>query len=330
MMETPISCPECGAKLLPEVVRCTECHAFVNDISPWRSDHNLLMVPITLVVWFFLYLLLRVPSMPTSQLFNNVFCQIILAVGIYGVLVILGKLAVTRRQWRAFRVVREACARHQGDDWNALLRQVRRDLDAADLGSFNTLLAYSRLQWLATSADTPRGNRATFVNSLHQYSATDWEALESSLATTQYVIWLLPTMGFLGTVWGMTMALAAFAKAVESPAGDISFKAALAATAHGLGVAFYTTLVGLVVVIPVLFLATLARRRAQSVLEQLDKFFIRVSARLLSDATPADPQAAAAAAVPAPTPAAAPAATTATPTVNPTPEASPHAADAPQ
>ncbi len=280
-MASMISCPECGCQVAPDLLRCTECQAFIHDSSPWRSDHNLLVIPISLIAWFVLFLILRIEGMPTRIILDDKISQTILFFCIYGLLVLIMKLRVTSRQVRAFRIVREACV-GRVQDWQEVLAEVRETFDRQRLGAFNTLLAYNRLQWLANAVQLPLETRTGMVESLRHHSETDWESLDSSFATTRYLVWLLPSAGFLGTVWGMTGALRGFARAVESGVGDISFSSALTETSQQLGVAFYTTLVGLATVIPVFFLAITARRRAQSFLERLDKFFIRLSTEILT------------------------------------------------
>ncbi len=289
MLESKVICPECGEELRPELIRCTECHAYVHDVSPWRSDYNLLAIPITLVLWFGLDLLLRLEKMPTQAIFGHPISRLILGLGIYGLLVLGSKLWVTWRQAKAFRIVRQACA-SDAVLGSELLETVRERIRESGLGAFNTLLAYNRLQWLVEVAQAPAAERAGMVNGLRQHSETDWESLDNSFATSRFLVWLLPTTGFLGTVWGMTLALRSFAGAVGAGGSDIKFKVSLLETSQGLGVAFYTTLVGLAAVIPVLFLATVGRRRAQHFLERLDKFFIRGATQVITQPQPPPPE----------------------------------------
>jgi hypothetical protein len=69
---------------------------------------------------------------------------------------------------------------------------------------------------------------------------------------------------------------------VVAKGSDLGFSAGLTQTAQSLGVAFHTTLVGLVAVIPILAMTTYVRQHAQSLLEQQNKFFLRLIAREFS------------------------------------------------
>ena len=278
-MSQTVFCPECGASAPEELLRCPACQAFLHDASPWQSDHNRLAIPIALLVGFAFLITHLIPDSGTNRILGNGISQAIVVVGVYAIVVLIGKFRATSRQIRAFRIVRQECV-HGTTDWPTLLTSVHAAIVRANLSSCNTLLAYNRLYWLTEATKLPQDSRKSMIDSLRQHADTDWESLDSAFATTRYLVWLLPSAGFLGTVWGMTQALMKFSEATKN-VSDVSFNAALSGTADGLGVAFDTTLVGLAMVIPVFLVAVLARRRAQRMLEGLDKYFIRVTNQVL-------------------------------------------------
>lgn len=71
------------------------------------------------------------------------------------------------------------------------------------------------------------------------------ERLESELSMIRYIAWAIPSVGFIGTVRGIGLALGEAHRAVE---GDI------AGVTENLGVAFNSTLIALVISIVVMFL----------------------------------------------------------------------------
>ena len=75
--------------------------------------------------------------------------------------------------------------------------------------------------------------------------AAEGERLESELSLIRYIVWAIPSVGFIGTVRGIGQALGLAHKAVE---GDIS-----GVTAN-LGVAFNSTLIALLISIVVMFI----------------------------------------------------------------------------
>ncbi|OVE81076.1 hypothetical protein BVY04_04140 [bacterium M21] len=283
-----VVCPECHKQLEPELVRCKYCHAYVQDNSPWRKENNLLAIPTSIVLVTLFALFLRTDWFPNlTATFGDGISITILGLAIYGLVLLFFKNRVTSAQRETFTIVRQACS-GQEKLTPELLDEVRTKIRERRLGAFNTLLAYSRLQWIIETIAAPREEREPMLHAMRDHAETDWESLDSSFSSAQFLIWLLPSLGFLGTVWGMTQALRGFSSTVSSQVSDLSFQNSLSETAQGLGVAFHTTLVGLAMVIPVLLFATSTRRRTQQLLERLDKFFIRLSTQIIRLPAPTD------------------------------------------
>ena len=109
----------------------------------------------------------------------------------------------------------------------------------------------------------------------------------------RYLTWLLPTLGFIGTLIGISLALG---KAGTLP--DLDDSAALEAWINALttslGVAFYTTLVGLVLSAVLVFFTNIASSREEQVLNDtgqycLDNVISRLRNRTASQALGGDP-----------------------------------------
>ena len=79
----------------------------------------------------------------------------------------------------------------------------------------------------------------------HAVCAAEAERLDSELSMVRYIAWAIPAIGFIGTVRGIGDALAEAHKAVT---GDIS------GVTEGLGVAFNSTLVALLLSLLLMFL----------------------------------------------------------------------------
>ena len=279
MNKTDIPCPECKTRLTRDHLRCPSCHAYLLDASPWKGDFNLYAISGSLILWLMFTLARHKFNIPFETVFSDEISNSILILAICGMFIIIFKWNVLSRQLNAFRTVRQILSTEfkSSDD---ILNRVKEIIKINELGSFNNLIVYQRLHWivLAKQLENPADSRILEV--LKQHAETDWDSLENSFAITQFLIWLLPTAGFLGTVFGMTQALKSFSEVVAR-GSDLGFSAGLTATAQGLGVAFHTTLVGLAMVIPLLAFATLLKRHSQLFLEQVDKYFIRFATEIL-------------------------------------------------
>lgn len=269
--------------MAPDMVLCGNCLAFVHEVNPWQRDYKLIAFPIAFAISALLGLILRGPLSHTvpARILSDDISLVILGLGVYAIIQIAMKSAVTRKQSVAFQAIRRLIEPERPIN-PYLVQKARSELNNRKLGPYNTLLAYNRLQWIMDAASADAEEKELILHAMRDHNETDWDSLENSFAHVQYMVWLLPSLGFLGTVWGMTGALAEFSDAVNSGVGDLSFKNSLTETTQRLGVAFHTTLVGLAMVIPVLLAATACRRRAQHLLELLDRFFIRLSCKPLT------------------------------------------------
>ena len=91
--------------------------------------------------------------------------------------------------------------------------------------------------------------------------------LELKYAMLRYLVWLIPTLGFIGTVVGIAFALD-YAANIEDPQDP----ALLAGITGRLGVAFYTTLLALVQSALLVFALHIAQSREEMALNQSGQY----------------------------------------------------------
>lgn len=100
-------------------------------------------------------------------------------------------------------------------------------------------------------------------NAAFEYCTLQEEILESRLTTIRYILWAIPSIGFLGTVRGIGEALT---RANEAIQGDI------AGIASSLGVAFNSTFVALLVSLGLTMISNGLRGREQERLVKCKTF----------------------------------------------------------
>ncbi len=273
MSNSNLICPECKTELSEDFLRCPSCHANLLDASPWKCDYNLYAISGSLILWLMFTLARHKFNIPFETVFSDGISNSILLLAVYGIFIIVFKWNLLSRQHNAFRIIRQILTTEFAT-CNDILSRLRELVKINKLGSFNNLIVYQRLHWIVLAKQLENPAESGILEVLKQHAETDWDSLENSFAITQFLIWLLPTAGFLGTVFGMTQALKSFSEVVAR-GSDLGFSAGLTATAQGLGVAFHTTLVGLAMVIPLLAFSTFLKRHSHLFLEQIDKYFIR-------------------------------------------------------
>jgi hypothetical protein len=89
-------------------------------------------------------------------------------------------------------------------------------------------------------------------------------------------IWAIPILGFIGTVLGIAESVREFAGFIQTAEGGVQFntqmRAALAGVTSGLGIAFNTTFLALVLVIPVMLLTSLLQKSEEELLLGIEEY----------------------------------------------------------
>ncbi len=84
-------------------------------------------------------------------------------------------------------------------------------------------------------------------------------------------IWALPVLGFIGTVYGVSLAVSKFAGFLQGAVTPEAIKVQVGLITTGLGIAFYTTLLGLVTATLAAFVSLIMERTEEGMLEQINE-----------------------------------------------------------
>jgi biopolymer transport protein ExbB/TolQ len=153
------------------------------------------------------------------------------------------------------------------------VKQITEQYNAAPPLLVRRLEAGSRR--LADGAD------AAEVHALMQgLSEIDRNGLDSRYTLLRYLTWLIPTIGFLGTVIGMGLAITGFGDVIAGfGEGGADFQRRLqpmlASVSQSLGVAFDTTLLALFLSAVLVALTSIAQMREEALLSSIDEFTLR-------------------------------------------------------
>ncbi|MCX7048967.1 MAG: MotA/TolQ/ExbB proton channel family protein [Candidatus Sumerlaeota bacterium] len=109
---------------------------------------------------------------------------------------------------------------------------------------------------------------------LQERSSLDKDQMEGSYTMTRVFIWAIPVLGFVGTVIGISDAIASFSNMPQNT-GKIEIAAvqkALAGVTAGLAVAFDTTLVGLVMSLILMFIVSAVQKMEEGIVAATDLY----------------------------------------------------------
>ncbi|MEZ4353974.1 MAG: MotA/TolQ/ExbB proton channel family protein [Myxococcota bacterium] len=128
------------------------------------------------------------------------------------------------------------------------------------------------------------------VEFLSGESRADEARVDASYALVRVFVWAVPTLGFIGTVLGIGSAVAGFSQTLEAAASLDGMKESIGSVTLGLGVAFDTTLLALVMSILIMFPASAVQRLEEGLLAAVDDYCgAALIARLDERGSSADP-----------------------------------------
>jgi hypothetical protein len=105
---------------------------------------------------------------------------------------------------------------------------------------------------------------------LQMRSDSDAAEMETSYAGIRYGMWLIPTMGFLGTVLGVGQGIANFADVIQTATDFEAVKAELPMVTNLLGTAFDTTLLALAFSAVAMYAVSRSVSQQERLLERID------------------------------------------------------------
>ncbi len=122
------------------------------------------------------------------------------------------------------------------------------------------------------------------VEQLAAQAQNDENAVESSYTMLRVFIWAVPILGFIGTVLGIGASVAGFSDSVAA-AGDLDvMKESIGSVTSGLGVAFDTTLLALVMSLFIMFPTSSLQKAEEDFLAAIDDYCARHLVRRLGEA----------------------------------------------
>jgi biopolymer transport protein ExbB/TolQ len=122
--------------------------------------------------------------------------------------------------------------------------------------------------------NTRAQNLAEMMDINRDLSSLDQETLDGRFTFVRYAVYLMPVIGFLGTVWGISEAMVGIGNALPAIKDLQGFIGSLGSATKALQIAFDTTLLALLYSGLMTLLLTLANSRSGSFLSELDTWVI--------------------------------------------------------
>jgi biopolymer transport protein ExbB/TolQ/uncharacterized protein YukE len=202
------------------------------------------------------------------------------AIYAWAVLTLTTELARLWRNERAF------------DDAPALLKKALAPADdkkpaANRADEDDRRLLPSRIRQLARGAGAAgRATSSQLMELNREASGLDQEHLAGRFTLTRYILYLLPVIGFIGTVEGISKALMNISRVLPMVKDLDGFMGNLTSVTSALQIAFDSTLLALFLSAALMLVQTLVFRRAEDLLARVDRWVVE---HLLPQVGAADP-----------------------------------------
>ncbi len=115
-------------------------------------------------------------------------------------------------------------------------------------------------------------------NTEHEVGIFEREYMDASYALPRFMIWAIPILGFIGTVWGISNGIAGFSSAMTNvdsvTAVSTTLKDTLPIVTSSLAAAFDTTFLALLLSIPLMLMMTWFEKAEDNYLMTLDELWL--------------------------------------------------------
>lgn len=181
------------------------------------------------------------------------------------------KLLSLRLERRGFELARDLLAERQFDtilSW-ADADRVKERFEDPRHALYHRSLTFSRI---TKAMDRLRKTQSTGAVESYFRTRSDIDAneLETGYAGVRYLTWLIPTLGFVGTVMGIGIGIAGFADIIQTARRFEEIQKSLPLVTHALGTAFDTTLLALGLSAVAVFATSGLLQRQEQLLEDVD------------------------------------------------------------
>jgi len=130
-----------------------------------------------------------------------------------------------------------------------------------------------------------RGDVGETIEHLRMQADREEALVESSFTMLRVFIWAIPILGFIGTVIGIGQAVGGFSESVSAAADLDVMKDSIGSVTSGLGVAFDTTLLALVMSIFIMFPTSSLEKAEEDLLVRVDEVVQKTLVARLAEAS---------------------------------------------
>ena len=278
-----MKCLNCSRNNPDEAIYCQNCGTYLTERT--SSDlldllRSLVLALIFTSVFHLIFPLPQIKSHYIHDLLDGRISEIIFGLSCWALLLVFFKWRHHRLQLKTYLAFR------QKELTDSLSEGIFvKDVDKR-IEQIGTFLAKQRIKRFQVSVLFIRVRRILHYlkvvpkkEELHQilnYQAEiDFNRLQNGYTLINVLIWAIPILGFIGTVFGIGQSVgefSTFVRSIDTAAIGGQMRSALGGVTSGLSIAFNTTFLALVSVIPIMLLSSLLRKSQDDLLLKVEEY----------------------------------------------------------
>ena len=278
-----MKCLNCGNSNPENAAYCQNCNAYLAE--PPGMEYLDAFKALILGLFFtgIFYLVFPIPVVRNDyllQLFSGRISETIFALILWSLFLIFFKWCQYRQQYRAYAAFRNQQL-HDSLSRGIYVKNVdERILEISEfmqeqkVKKIQDSVIFRRVRrTLRHLKAIPKKEEITSI--LNYQAEIDHNRMQSGYTLLNVFIWAIPILGFIGTVFGIGQSIGEFSDFIRSTDGtDISaqMRSALGGVTSGLSIAFSTTFIALIGVVPVMMLSSTLRKREEDLLLSVEEY----------------------------------------------------------
>ena len=278
-----MKCLNCAQNNPDEAIYCQNCATYLAERSSTDLLDLLRSLVLALIFTSIFYLVFPLPQIRSDyihDLLDGRISELIFGLSCWAIFLIFFKWRQHRIQFKtylAFRQKELTNSLSEGifvKDVDIRIEQIGNFLAKKKIKHFQASILFVRLRRILHYLRVvPKKEELHQI--LNYQAEIDFNRLQNGYTLINVLIWAIPILGFIGTVFGIGQSVgefSTFVRSMDTAAISGQMRSALGGVTSGLSIAFNTTFLALVSVIPIMLLSSLIRKSQEDLLLKVEEY----------------------------------------------------------
>ena len=278
-----MKCLNCAQNNPDEAIYCQNCATYLAERSSTDLLDLLRSLVLALIFTSIFYLVFPLPQIRSDyihDLLDGRISELIFGLSCWAIFLIFFKWRQHRIQFKtylAFRQKELTNSLSEGifvKDVDIRIEQIGNFLAKKKIKHFQASILFVRLRRILHYLRVvPKKEELHQI--LNYQAEIDFNRLQNGYTLINVLIWAIPILGFIGTVFGIGQSVgefSTFVRSMDTAAIGGQMRSALGGVTSGLSIAFNTTFLALVSVIPIMLLSSLIRKSQEDLLLKVEEY----------------------------------------------------------